>query len=238
MFVLGGAYCSPELRDDAVPAQSFEGIASHLQNAERILVLGGFTGDLLRAVDLSTHKFTIVEPGCFAESASDLWSHAAEVLSYEEIGGLAGLPNTWYDLVMLPGGTLFTGGPWLDEDLNWSDNRALWLNSIGALCAGPRSLIADTCAHESVPSSVVLYRAVDQNGQAIVEGSLASSRSVCTLLLKESNFDSVGLLTGTRCRAVRWHSIGNVNAQLIDDHWSLLNVEEDSLSIMPGSEFQ
>lgn len=211
MFALGGSLCPPDVRHGAVPDSS---PARWPQQIDRVLVLGGCTDWTIETVAAQDCEITVVESAEHIKQAKR-WADVASLHCFDQDSGVADFATNWYDLVLVLGGTVHTGGPFLGHR-RWADFGSSWLGNVRELVSGRGAIVTDSIPRiDSAVRGVALGTALD-GSLAYAEGAVMRGGGEHRLVLRTSHCDRGGVVIAQSLALVDW--IDGFPGHEADDH--------------------
>jgi hypothetical protein len=185
-FVFGGSLAPARARSRTYPAGPLA-FAGPVAGGE-VLVLGGATAGLLDSLTGVGARATVVEA---PQDVDDLkgWAGGHTVMAFSA-GLVVELPRGAFGAVLLPGGTVHTGGPFWPGD-DWAARRCERLAVLAGLVRPGGAIVLDAV---QVRDNLVRCVALGQDADSahLVEASVSAVDGGHVLVVRASDHDLQG----------------------------------------------
>jgi hypothetical protein len=211
MFTYGGSFAPTRARnltypEPSVPLGNHEDRGSH-----GVLVFGGTTAGLLHTLRKAGVRALLVEAAEHVENLK-AWADGHAVVPFTP-DLLTTLPHHVFDAVLLPGGTLHTGGPFW-EGATWADQRHDLFAALGSLIRSGGVLYADAATpRDNLVRCVALGR--DDEGTCTAETSVHQGEAGTTLTVRIADYGVDGRRARLRVMTRPWVPLAPGEAEQI-----------------------
>ncbi|ONM49584.1 hypothetical protein B0T44_15285 [Nocardia donostiensis] len=158
------------------------------RDTERALLVGGASQPLIDSLASAGADITVID--------RDGWSvppcGAATIAGYASWSELRDQPMAWFDLILLPGGTLQTGGPWLSDTEDWEEHRPQCLERLNELRSQSGTIVADAANDIPMGRQYLVTHSESGGASTVVFGSLSAGRT--ELMHRTATYDDNGVL--------------------------------------------